>query len=488
MKITYERVPASAVKFTIEVPADVTKAAYDKITRQIFTSVQIPGFRKGKAPKELALRFTGADKIHQSVFEKVMEDSLKQALRDHSDLQIIGNVRPESSEDDLMERFQVGADFTYTVLVDAYPEIKLGQYKGLTLEVVKKEPDFATVDQRLQEFRINKSTLVPIEDRPVQTGDVVIIDMDSYDMDTKEKLGYLCQEDWHFDLDEGTLFDEIYRALLGVRVGDLVEAVLSPSEDIGNPNPVRSVITVKDIKHRELPPLDDEFARSISTKETMAELRQFLEEMEVRGAEMRTETAITEELLAQILDQMEIELPESMVRDAVERALNARLNELEGFVDDETIKEMLKNEEICAQMVEAVKPDAIASEKIKLALLKVAELEDISVDRELVDREYQRMSKERGAKPSHPQDAWNAIHSHLVRERVLQFLKENSTIVLSAAEGQSEAGENILESSPIEPSEVLQDQAESAVIEVETVTVEVETALTENTPTAETVS
>ena len=171
MKITYEKVPASAVRFTIEVPADDIKATYDKITREIFRTVQVPGFRKGKAPKELALRYAGTQKIQEAVFQQVLEDSFSQALKQYPDLKIIGNLRTEK-ETDIVGRFDLDSDFTYQILADVQPEVKLGQYKGFTLEVNKTQPDFASIDQRLRQYQINKSTLVPIEDRPDQLGDV----------------------------------------------------------------------------------------------------------------------------------------------------------------------------------------------------------------------------------------------------------------------------------------------------------------------------
>jgi len=429
MKITYEKVPASAVRFTIEVPADDIKATYDKITREVFRTVQVPGFRKGKAPKELALRYAGTQKIQEAVFQQVLEDSFSQALKQYPELKIIGNLRTEK-ETDIVGRFNLDSDFTYQILADVQPEVKLGQYKGFTLKVNKTQPDFASIDQRLRQYQVNKSTLVPIEDRPAQLGDVVIIDVEAFDVETNTEIPEMRQEDWDYDLDENTSLPEMTQAILGAKVGDMVEARIEPSAKFPVQNAMRLVITIKDIKHRELPPLDDEFARSISSKQTMAELRQYLEGVEIAEAQAQTEAKITEALMKAIIDQAEIELPESMVEEAIERLVNARLQDIAQNFDPRSIRAAVQDPTVREQLIALTRPDAIFSEKIKLALLEIAKLEQIAVPNELVEKEYQKFLELSGTKPKNPDQVKNAIAVELAQKQVVQFLKEHSTIVV----------------------------------------------------------
>jgi trigger factor len=429
MKITLEKLSDSQVKLAITVEGSTSQAIYDRTVQKIVRSVQIPGFRKGKAPHELVLRQTGMENIKASVFEELVEESVKEILKTHSDLHIVGEFQLEKQASELLQEFQAGQDFNFALLVDVLPEFEL-TYKGLKLQVVKAEPDLASTDRTLHEYRLRKSTLVPIEDRPAQLGDVAVLDMQVYDVATGSELEFLRQKDLQVDLDPDSFIPEVVHALVGTAVGETRE-ITAPLpktlRDAEDSEQVRYVVTLNDLKMRELPPLDDEFARSISEKQTMAELRQFLDQRAVEQAQRQTERNTQLALYDALIAQVKVEPPQSMVQKEVDFLVRQRLEYLHGQVDEKLFKQLL-NRETLQEIRKMAEPEAIARVKRSMALAKIAALEDITVEPEEFNQGMEQVLPHIDRKKVDLVEVAKTINSELLVEKVVAWLLAQSSI------------------------------------------------------------
>ncbi len=441
MKITLEKLSDSQVKLAIAVDGSKSQAIYDRTVQKMLRTVQIPGFRKGKAPRELVLRQAGIENIKATVFEELVEESVKEILKTHADLLIIGEFQLEKQASELLQEFQAGQDFNFALLVDVSPKFELTQYKGLTLRVVKVEPDFTSTDRTLHEYRLRRSTLVPIEDRPAQLGDVAVVDMQVYDISTGDELEFLRQEDLQVDLDPDSFIPEIVHALVGTVVGDRKEITAPLPQnlrDSNDPFPVRYVVTLNDLKMRELPPLDDEFAQAISEKQTMAELRQFLDQRAIQEAERQTQRNKQRALYDALTAQINVTLPQSWVQKEVDFLVRHQLEYLQSQVNEKIFKQML-NQETIQQIRQMVEPEAIMRVKRSMAIAKIAELEDITVSPEELNQQMEQILPHLDRKKVDPADVASSTISELLVEKVVAWLLERSNIEYVSEEAASES-------------------------------------------------
>ncbi len=432
MKITLEKISPSQVKVEVAIEGNKSKAVYDRTVQKLVRTVQVPGFRKGKAPRELVLRQTGTENIKASVFEELMQESVHEILKNHADLNILGEFRLDRESADLLQEFQAGQDFSFALVVDVSPEFTLPQYTGFNLRVVKVEPDLASSDRTLHEYRVRRSTLVPVEDRPAQLGDVATFDMRVYDPENGTEIAEYSDQDIQIDLQPDFLIPEIVTALVGASVGDTVETTgklpqMMTKADHPTPETVRFVLTLNDLKMRELPPLDDEFAQAISEKQTMAELRQFLDQRAIDEAQRQTERNVQLALYDALIAQINVELPQSMIEKEIDYLVREQLQYLQSQVDEKMFKQVLSRQMI-QQIRQMAEPEAIARVKRSMAISKIAQLEGIKVDPEELNQQMDQVLPYLDRKKVDPVDVAASINSQLLVEKVMAWLLERSNI------------------------------------------------------------
>lgn len=435
MKVTLEKVPPSQVKFGVEIEGSHSQAVYDRLVKQLVASMQVPGFRRGKAPRELVLRQAGAENIKATVLEEIIESSAEQILADYDkELETIGDFRI-AGKDKLLAEFEIGKPFSFELLIDVHPEVTLKQHKGFHVKVKQVKPDADYADRLLHEYQVRKSTLVPVEDRPAQLGDVVTIDLEVYDPTAGKLLEEFTETDLQIDLDPKNFLPTVVAALVGAKVGDEVEAIATIPESICPPEllgkELRYIAILKDLKMRELPPLDDEFAKSISQKQTIAELRAYLEQQAIAEAEAETAKNTKIAVLDALVAQMEVEIPLSILQGEVKLIMQQRLEELQERLGEEALKNLMNNRQIVNHFMRSVEPEALLRVKRSLALDKVAKLENITVPEAELQTAIEKNRSELAQPPSTPEEESALrmlVMSYLVVEKTIDWLIANSTI------------------------------------------------------------
>jgi trigger factor len=435
MKVTLEKLPASQIGFDIQVEGAKSQAIYDRVVKDLTKTMQVPGFRKGKAPTQLVLRQVGSQRLKVNVLEELLEKTLNEALADNKEVKdkALGGFQLVTDMESLVQAFTPGQELSFKAAIDVEPEVTLAKYQGFNVQVEEIKPDITGVDNTFHEFQVRKSTLVPVEDRGVELGDVITVDLQVLDRATGEVLPEAGEEDFQLDVDEKAFIPEVVRALVGATIDQVVEVEsifpeeYYPEEYVGKE--IKYVVTVKSIKGRELPALDDEFAKSISDKETIAELREMLEKRAIDEAAAKTQANKETVVLDALTAELEVELPASLIEQELEFLVRQQANYLQERVDPSMVKQLF-TKELIGEMRRLNLPEALKRIKRKLALDAIAKQENIAIDEaELKERVAETLIalKDQNIDPARLR---NVMREEMLTEKSLAWLIEHSEIEL----------------------------------------------------------
>ncbi|MBE9041733.1 trigger factor, partial [Oscillatoriales cyanobacterium LEGE 11467] len=298
MKVTQEKLPASQIGLEIEIPSDLSAKTYDRTVQNFRRSANIPGFRKGKVPRQILLQRLGSQRIKAAALEEAIQEALKKVI-EQEQIEALGNYQLNSDFDALVGEYTPGQPLTFSAKVDVPPEVTLEEdkYQGLEVRVeeVKYEPE--KVDEFLEERRVEQATLIPIEERPAQMGDVAIVDFEGRlapetQGEETEPFAGGTAEDFEVELVEGKLIPGFVEQIAGMKLEEKKDIQVTFPEEYGNEELAGKdavfAVTLKELKEKELPELDDDFAKEASEFETLAELRESLVTRFKKEAEDKT--------------------------------------------------------------------------------------------------------------------------------------------------------------------------------------------------------
>lgn len=385
MKVTLEKLPASQIGFDIQVEGAKSQAIYDRIVKDLTRTMQVPGFRKGKAPTQLVLRQVGSQRLKANVLEELLEKTLNEALAENKEVKdkALGGFQLITDIETLVQTFTPGQEVSFKAAIDVEPEVTLNKYQGFTVKAEEIKPDLTEVDRTLNEFQVRKATIVPIEDRPVALNDVVTVDLKVLDRATGEELPDAGEEDFQLDVDEKAFIPEVVQAIVGADIDQVIEVEsifpeeYYPEEYVGKE--IKYVVTIKSIKGRELPALDDEFAQSISDKETIAELRELLEKRVIDEAEAKTKANKERAVLEALTAELEVDLPVTLLQQELDFLVRQQASYLQERIDPAMAKQLF-TKELVEEMRRLNQPEAVNRLRRKVALDKIAAEEKLTVD------------------------------------------------------------------------------------------------------------
>lgn len=471
MKVTQEKLPDSQVGLQIEIPADVSKETYEKVLRKLIKTVRVPGFRPGKVPRQVFLQRFGPGQIKAAALEELVEKSIDQAIKQES-IEALGNYQLITGLEELIEQYIPGEVLTLKASVDVPPRVTLSEYSGLAVQAEEIKYEESAVDDVLEQYRLNLSTLVPIEDRDAAMGDVAVIDFEGkiqQEDGSYEAFEGGSAEDFQLELQEGGFIDGFVEGIVGMSLGETKDLSLAfpenyPQEDLAG-KPALFTVTLQDLKEKELPELDDDFAEEVSEFETLAELRTSLEERHQEEAKDKTESNQFEAILEKLLENLDAEIPETLIRRECNYLIQQTAMQLSRQGID--INKML-TQEIVDNMRERSRPDAIARLRRTLALGEIAKQESITVEEDALKARMDEMLDE----VSNPDEIdkerlKEVVNEELLQEKLLKWLIENNTVELvpegtltpdeedeeTEDAGEAESAEAILDVDAIEVEE-----------------------------------
>ncbi len=416
------------VRLDVEVPPEAVRKGVEAKVRELGRKVRVPGFRPGKAPRRVIENHLGRDYIYYEALQDKLPTWYSEAVVE-TDLRPIDG--PEIHFDEPLDEKE-GFKFSATVAVR--PEATLREYKGVEVPREAIEVADEQVDEQLEQMRGQFATLAAVEDRPVQEGDFVIIDFKGERLATGEPLEGGEAEDYMLEVGRGELLEDFEKNLVGMNAGERKQfGVTFPpdyAEESLRGQSVLFHVNVKEIKERDLPPLDDEFAKEASEFETLEELRAAVREQLEEAAQQRVEGEFRGRVLDAVAEGSEVEVPEVMVHEkahemveSFERSIRAQGIEPEQYYQLAGASH--------ADLEERVRPDAEDTVKKELVLDAVAAAEGIEADEEQVMHEIGHIaenserSAEEVAETMRQNGTYALLEEEISRQRALDYLVEN---------------------------------------------------------------
>jgi trigger factor len=423
----------------VAIPGSRSQASYDAALEKLSRTVKLPGFRKGRVPRPVLLQQIGPLRIRATA----LEDLVDGACRDALDIEKVAALgRPELSEgfEVVLERFQPGSDLTITVELDVEPSPSLKKTKGLKAEAETIVYDPARVDELLDQSRKQLATLVPVDDRPAASGDVAVLSFSGVYVDTEEAISGGSSDAMEVELEEGRMIPGFVEGVIGMAVGDTrtVDCQFPesyPQEDAAG-RKARFEISLKELKTRELPALDDAFAQQASDKQTLAELREELETRLKDDAERRAKAARHDALLGALVEELEVELPETLIQQEIRNLIEQTAGQIAQQGMD--VKKLF-TPDLVRSLMDTSRPEAEQRLRRSLALQALAKAEAIEVAEAELEAKVKEVSRGISQQGNiDPQRLRQVVSDDLLQEKLLDWLESNSTISEKAA---AEAGD-----------------------------------------------
>ncbi|MEA5534603.1 trigger factor [Crocosphaera sp. XPORK-15E] len=434
MKVTQEKLPDSQIGLEIEIPAEIGKKAYEKMVNNLARTANIPGFRKGKVPRPILLQRLGTRYIKAATLEELLQSSAKEAIEQES-IKFIGNYILRSNFEELVGKFNPGEPLTFSATVDVPPTIELGDYKSLTVKAEETLYDPQQVEDWLKERQEKQSTLVPVEDRPAQMGDVAIIDYKGSTVpaegEESEPITGVEGTDFQVDLEEGRFIPGMVEGMVGMKPEETKEITLTfpenyPREDLAG-KLVIFTITFKELKTKELPELNDDLAEEISEYETMAELRESLEKEFTESAAEATKRSIHDALIKELSNISTADLPDTIVQEEVTRVLTQTAMQMEKMGLD--VRQLFTQENL-PKLRENARPEAVERLKQTLILQELAKVEDITVDEAALEERIKIVQEQLSGQDVDNDKLKQFVVEELLTEKTLDWLQEQATVEL----------------------------------------------------------
>ena len=387
MSVQVERLEKNMAKLTIEVSAEQFKDAMKKAFNKNKNRFNVPGFRRGKAPMSMIEKMYGEGVFYEDAADEAINATCMEAMNE-SGLDIVS--RPEVTVE------QIGGDqpFIYSALVAVKPEVTLGEYKGIEVEKANAEVNDGDVEAELKRVQDQNARLVTVEDRPVADGDQTVIDFEGY-VDGMTFDGGSA-EDFQLTIGSHAFIDTFEEQLIGKNIGEECEVnVTFPTEYHAKElagKPATFKVTVKEIKVKELPELDDEFASEVSEFDT---LDAYKEDIKAKLSERKQKAAASENenrVIDKVVENASMEIPDRMLSGQIDNMVQemARNMENQGLSMDLYLKYTGMSMD---QIREQMRPQAEKRIRTRLTLEAVVKAEDIQVSEERLDEEIGKLAE-----------------------------------------------------------------------------------------------
>ena len=387
MSLQVEKLEKNMAKLTVEVPAEEVEAALQNAYLKNRKQISVPGFRKGKVPRQMIEKMYGPEVFYDDAANALIQKAYPQAA-DECELEIVS--RPTVD----IVQLEKGKSFIFTAEVAVKPEVTLGQYKGIEVEKADTAATDEEVAAELDKEREANSRTISVEDRAVQDGDMTVIDFEGF-VDGEAFEGGK-GTDYPLTIGSGAFIPGFEEKLVGAEIGKEVEVDVTFPEEYhakelaGKPAVFKC--TVKEIKVKELPELDDDFAQDVSDFDTLeeykADVRKKVEEKKAADAKAKKEDAVIEK----IIEGAAMEIPDAMVETQAERMVDefAQRLQMQGLTMEQYLQFTGGNVQA---LVEQSKPQALKRIQSRLVLEAVVAAENLTASDEELDAELGRMAE-----------------------------------------------------------------------------------------------
>ena len=390
MSVQVENLEKNMAKLTIEVAAEEVEKAIQAAYMKEKNKISLPGFRKGKVPRKMIEKMYGAGVFYEDAANTLIQENYGAAL-DESGVDVVSRPTIE------VVQIEAGKPFIFTAEIAVRPEVKLGKYLGVQVTKVDTSVSDEEVEEALEKERQKNSRTVTVTDRPIQNGDTAVIDFEGFVDGVAFEGGK--GENHPLEIGSHTFIDTFEDQLVGKNTGDEVEVNVTfpekyQAEELAG-KPAVFKVKIHEIKAKELPELNDEFAQDVSEFETLeeykADVRKHLEVQKEDEAKRTKE----DEAIQKIIDKSEMEIPEAMIDTQCENMVNEFAQRI--AQSGLSMEQYMQFSGLTLdKLKEQVRPEAETRIKSSLVLEQIAKDENIQVSEEEIDAEIEKMAKAYG--------------------------------------------------------------------------------------------
>jgi len=392
------RLEKSNVRMNVTVPNDVVRSEYEKMLKDYTRDLQLPGFRKGKVPSEVLERKFG-ESLRKEALGRIIEYSLKEIFEDDNLNRYEKPMAYSTPELEGEPNLDFEQDLQYSVTYDVFPEVKINQWKDISVEYPYAELDNEVINKELEEIRERNAIVMDRDDDAAsQTGDVVTIDYEVYDdKDTAYQGVDLNRRNFTFTLGSNSSTLDIDNSITGLKKGESNVFYKKFDDDHENKDiagrTCKIKITLNELKEKKLPDLDDELAQDVDEKyRTLEDLKNNIKNRLEKDLEIRLKSVKINELLKKIMETSPVVIPESLI----EAELESRMRSLAQYyrMDSDMIKKVMASDPEFSVKQNERRETAIKSLHSRMIMETLMDEQNIQVTDEDMEKEYERIAKD----------------------------------------------------------------------------------------------
>ena len=413
------------VKLSFVVEAEKFDEAMKKVYAKTAKYFTIPGFRKGKAPMNMVEKQYGTEIFHEDTFNELVPEIYETAIKEN-------NIQVVSNPDIDITQIGKGKDLIFTAIVQIKPEVKLGKYKGIELKKIEYNVSDHDIEHELGHMAEHNARLVSIEDRPVEKGDITVIDFEGSIDGVPFEGGKA--EKHELEIGSNTFIPGFEDQIVGMKLEEEKDITVTFPEDYFSKElagkPAVFKVKLHEIKKKELPKIDDEFAKDVSEFETLAELKNSIKERMQKANEEKAKYEMEDAALKAVSDNVEIDIPSGMIDaeiDNMMKDLEQRL-QYQGLTLAQYFTLSGKTE---AQVREEMKEQAEKAVKSRLVIEAIIKAEDIKPEEKEVEEKLKEMAKNYGKteeEMSKNEYIKEYIENNMKVEKAIEFIVNNAKI------------------------------------------------------------
>lgn len=436
MKVIVEKEANNTAKLEIEVPAKDAVNEYNKAVKKISEYVNIAGFRKGKAPRNIVEKHVGEDRIKQEALERLLPQALHDAIV-KNELDIVSQPYVESYD------FKIGEDLKVIAKVELRPEVKLGEYKNLKLEVEDYKTPEDAFEKSLEGLLQQHAEFKVVVNRPSKETDIVVFDFDGSSNGEKIKGG--AAQNYSLDLANSNFIPGFAEQLVGKKINEEFDINVTFPKEYHEEKlagqPAIFKIKLKEIKEKALPELTDEFAKKVGPFKTVEDLKADIQKYLDNTKEAENKKNANNAIFEAVLKNVKVDIQESMIQreaEAMFEEYKQRLT-MQGFEWEKAIESQGRE-----NVLNSLKEEAIVRIKNSLVIDKIAKEENIKVEAEDVDKKLQEVEKTYHISRTdlmkqlrENPELINSLSQQALNEKINEFLNKNNSVEFKQGKKQT---------------------------------------------------
>ena len=413
------------VKLSFEIEAEKFDEAMKKVYAKTAKYFNIPGFRKGKAPMQMVEKQYGSSIFYEDTFNELVPDIYDEAIKENN---IDAVSRPQID----IQQMEKGKNLIFTAIVQVSPEVKIGKYKGIELNKIEYNVSDEDIEHELGHMQEKNSRLITIEHRPVETKDTAVIDFEGFVDGEAFKGGKA--EKHELEIGSNTFIPGFEDQIIGMKVDEEKDINVKFPEEYFSKDLAGKDATFKvklhEIKKKELPKLDDEFAKDVSEFDTLEELKNSIKEKIQTENDSRAKYELEENAIKTVCENTPIDIPSAMIENEIENMMQdikVRLS-YQGLNIEQYLKMINKTEE---DMRNEFKEQAERAVKSRLVLEAVAKAEKIENSEEEIAEKIKEMAKNYGKKEEEVlknEQLRKYVEENMKTEKAIKFIVDNAKI------------------------------------------------------------